>query len=185
MLRIFIDGFAAISQERTNYGNQTRINSDLIVDGTITQNGSNTITHYAPIESSLNDINDFIIGAPVYITGNVFKRNDNKWIPSTADDSTDCICSVKTTGTWKEYVGICVRIDEKNNCITFASHGDYYVYVDDSSGYGIGDEVFIDNEDNKLKILSGETAITSKIRRMTVGIITSIISKKILAVFKA
>ena len=46
----------------------------------------------------------------------------------------------------------------------------YMVRVDDTSCYGIGDEVFIDN---KLKILTGETSITSKIRRMTVCIITS------------
>ena len=156
-----------------------------------------TITHYSPIESSMNSINDFVIGAPVYMTGKVYKhdgdtwvRNNvsqpNKvWILSTVNDTTDCICSVKTTGSWKEYVGICVRIDEKNNCITFASHGDYLVKVDDSSCYGIGDEVFIDNEDNKLKILSGETAITSKIKRMTVGIITAIIDNKTLACFKA
>ncbi len=73
----------------------------------------------------------------------------------------------------------------QKNCITFASGGDYLVRVDDTSCYAIGDEVFIDNEDNKLKILSGETAITSKIKRMIVGIITGIIDEKTLAVFKA
>ncbi|KAK8853608.1 hypothetical protein M9Y10_017169 [Tritrichomonas musculus] len=163
----------------------TTIDSNLHVTGKITSNGSNTITHYAPIESSLKDINDFIIGAPVYITGNVFKRNDNKWVSSTVNDSTDCICSVKTIGSWKEYIGICVQIDQKNNCISFATHGDYLVKVDDSSCYSVGDEVFIDNTDNKLKILSGETAITSKIKRMTVGVITSIINDRTLAVFKS
>ena len=144
-----------------------------------------TITHYSPIESSVNTITDFIIGTPVYMTGKVYKHVGDTWVLSTVNDTTDCICSVKTTGSWKEYVGICVRIDEKNNAITFASHGDYLVKVDDSSCYGIGDEVFIDNEDNKLKILSGETAITSKIKRMTVGIITAIIDNKTLACFKA
>ena len=58
------------------------------------------------------------------------------------------------------------------------------VKVGDSSCYSVGDEVFIDNEDNKLKVLSGETAITSKIRRMTVGIITGIIDERTLSVFK-
>ena len=144
-----------------------------------------TITHYSPIESSVNTITDFVIGAPVYMTGKVYHREDSKWVPSTEADTTDCICSVKTTGTWKEYVGICVRIDEANSCITFATHGDYMVKVEDSSCYSIGDEVFIDNADNKLKILTGETAITSKINRMTVGIITGIINGSTLAVFKA
>ncbi|WP_289705008.1 hypothetical protein [Bacteroides acidifaciens] len=143
-----------------------------------------TITHYSPIESSMNSVSDFVIGSPVYMTGKVYKHVGDEWKPSTADDTTDCICSVKTSGTWKEYVGICVRIDDKNKCITFASHGDYICKVNDSSCYSIGDEVFIDNEDNKLKVLSGETAITSKIKRMTVGIITSIIDERTLAVFK-
>ncbi|KAK8897829.1 hypothetical protein M9Y10_000057 [Tritrichomonas musculus] len=61
----------------------------------------------------------------------------------------------------------------------------YTIKVDDSSGYSLGSEVFIDCTDNKLKILSGETAITSKIRRTTVGIITSIINETTLAVFKS
>ena len=143
-----------------------------------------TITHYSPIESSMNSVSDFVVGSPVYMTGKVYKHVGDEWKPSTADDTTDCICSVKTSGTWKEYVGICVRIDDKNKCITFASHGDYICKVNDSSCYSIGDEVFIDNEDNKLKVLSGETAITSKIKRMTVGIITSIIDERTLAVFK-
>ena len=147
---------------------QTVINTDLTVNSKISSNGLNTITHYCPIESSVNTINDFVIGAPVYMTGKVYKHIGDEWRPSTSDDTTDCICSVKTTGSWKEYVGICVRIDQKNNCITFSSHGDYLLKVDNSSCYGIGDEVFIDNEDNKLKILNGETAITSKIKRMTV-----------------
>ncbi|KAK8881867.1 hypothetical protein M9Y10_044503 [Tritrichomonas musculus] len=80
-----------------------------------------TITHYCPIEGN---ITDFIIGATVYLTGKVYKYDSNKFVPSTesdrtqfrsiAADTTDCICSVKTRGTWKEYIGICVRIDEKN-----------------------------------------------------------------------
>ncbi len=154
-----------------------------------------TITHYCPIETSINSINDFIIGAPVYITGHVYKYINNnqipdlsnfvRWTPSTEADTTDCICSVKTTGTWNEYIGICTNIDDKNNCITFASGGDYLVRVNDTSCYSIGDEVFIDNEDNKLKVLSGETAITAKLRRMTVGIITSKINEHMLSVFKS
>lgn len=143
-----------------------------------------TITHYCPIDETMNDINDFIVGAPVYMTGKVYKYTNDGWQASTSNDTTDCICSVKTSGSWKEYVGICVRIDETSNCITFASAGDYMVKVGDSSCYSVGDEVFIDNEDNKLKVLSGETAITSKIRRMTVGIITGIVDGKTLSVFK-
>ena len=138
-----------------------------------------TITHYCPIEGN---IDDFVVGAPVYLTGKVYKY-DKEFVPSTSNDTIDCICSVKTNGTWKEYVGICTSIDTKNNCLTFASGGDYMVKVTDSSCYNIGDQVFID-DDNKLKILAGATAITAKIQRMTIGIVTGIIDKNILAVFK-
>ena len=118
------------------------------------------------------------------ITSELFETcNENKFIPSTESDTTDCICSVKTNGKWNEFVGICVKKDDK--CITFASGGDYITKVDDSSCYSIGDEVFIDCTDNKLKILSGETAITSKIKRTTVGIITAKINETTLAVFKS
>ena len=142
-----------------------------------------TITHYCPTEESMNSIDDFIIGTPVYLTGKVYKYVDNKFITSMEDDTTDCICSVKTNGKWNEYVGICVKIDKQNKCVTFATHGDYLVKVTDTSCHGISDEVFIDN--GELKTLTGQTVITSKIRRTTVGIITAKINETILSVFKA
>ena len=37
-----------------------------------------------------------------------------RWVPSCETDTTDCICSVKPTGTWKECIGRCTNIDEKN-----------------------------------------------------------------------
>ena len=166
------------------------INGNLTVTGTVTSQGSNTtITHYCPIEESINSINDFIVGAPVYMTGNVYKYVKNKFEPSTENDTTDCICSVKTNGKWNEYVGICVRIDEVNKCVTFATHGDYLVKVTDTSCYGVGDEVFIEvspdgTSEGELKTLTGQTAITSKIHRTTVGVITAKINDTMLAVFK-
>ena len=142
-----------------------------------------TITHYCPIEESMNKIDDFVVGAPVYLTGKVYKydKATKQFISSTESDTTDCICSVKTNGKWNEFVGICTSKDDK--CITFATHGDYLVRVTDTSCYGIGDEVFVD--EGELKTLTGQTAITSKIRRTTVGIITSKISDTMLSVFKA
>ena len=149
----------------------------------LTTNPNTTITHYAPIEESMNEITDFVIGSPVYLTGKVYKFVNNKFISSTATDTTDCICSVKTNGKWNEYVGICVRIDEKNKCVTFGSGGDYLVRVNDTSCYGIGDEVFVD--EGELKVITGQTAITSKIHRTTVRIITAKINDNTLAVFKS
>ena len=57
------------------------------------------------------------------------------------------------------------------------------IRVTDSSCYAIGDEVFVDN--GELKTLTGQTAITSKIHRTTVGIVTSIINETTLSVFKS
>ena len=34
-----------------------------------------TITHYSPIESSMNSVNDFVVGSPVYMTGKVYKHS--------------------------------------------------------------------------------------------------------------
>ena len=77
---------------------------------------SMTITHLAPIDEEL-DINSFVIGAPVYMTGNVYVKDwENEiWNKSTINDSIDCISSVKTNGTWKEYLGICTSKTDKEN----------------------------------------------------------------------
>ena len=172
--------------EMSTEDKQTHIPTINCVESMISSPSNTTITHYTPIEESMNSINDFIIGSPVYLTGNVYKYDKQTKIftRSTINDTTDCICSVKTNGNWTEFVGICVRIDEENKCITFASGGDYLVRVNDTLCYKVGDEVFVDG-DNELKIISGQTAITSKIRRTLIGIITSIINEHYLAVFKS
>ena len=115
----------------------------------------------------------------------------NCWNKSAVNDSIDCIPSVKTNGTWKEYLGICTHIDKESKEIKFATHGDYLVKVNDSSTYGIGDTVYIEDHEynNKiipvLKILSEDIPLTTKINRMTVGIVTSIIDSKTISVFRA
>ena len=150
---------------------------------------SMTITHLAPIDEEL-DINSFVIGAPVYMTGKVYVKENNTWHKSTVNDSIDCIPSVKTNGTWKEYLGICTHILPETREIKFATHGDYLVKVDDSSTYGIGDTVYIEHviRDNVnipvLKILSEDIPLTTKINRMTVGVVTSIIDSKTISVIK-
>ena len=138
---------------------------------------STTITHYAPIEGN---INDFIVGNPVFITGKVYKYKNKVWLPSTEYDSIDCICSVKTSGKWSDYIGICVSKDVPNNSITFASHGDYLFNVDNADLYVCGDQILYDG-----MILRDDTPITSRIQRMTVGIVTSKINSTTLAVFKS
>ena len=161
---------------------------------------SMTITHLAPIDEELN-INSFVIGAPVYMTGNVYVKDweNNTWNKSTINDFIDCISSVKTNGTWKEYLGICTHVlseSEENgteslsrNCgeIRFATHGDYLVKVSDSSKFNIGDTIYIDFGENssEIKILTEDISLNTKIQRTTIGIITSILDETTVSVFKA
>ena len=187
------------SESDSKYALKTRI-----------QQQSMTITHLAPIDEECS-IDDFIVGAPVYMTGNVYVKDwENEiWNKSTINDSIDCISSVKTNGTWKEYLGICTSKTDKENGvlshnrgengvlsrnygeIRFASHGDYLVKVDDSSKFNIGDAIYIDSVENEgksesiIKILSYDTPLTSKIQRTTLGIITSILDETTVSVFKA
>ena len=152
---------------------------------------SMTITHLAPIDEEL-DINSFVIGAPVYMTGKVYVKDwKNKcWNISTVNNTIDCISSVKTNGTWKEYLGICTHILPETREIKFATHGDFLVKVDDSSTYGIGDTVYIEHvmRNNMnipiLKILSEDIPLTTKINRMTVGVVSSIIDSRTISVIR-
>ena len=82
-------------------------------------------------------------------------------------------------GSWKEYVGIITNIDVKNNCITFASHGDYLFYVDDSNIYQIGDVVLYDG-----RIVDEDYAMTLKISQSIAGKITSKINEHFVSLFK-
>lgn len=91
---------------------------------------------------------------------------------------------MKAKGIWKEFVGICVSIDENKKCAKFASHGDYMVRVKDSGSFEIGDELFV-NDEGDIEVLSEDAVVTSKIRRTIVGIVTSIVSEDMVAVFKS
>ena len=102
----------------------------------------------------------------------------------------DCICEVKPTGTWKEYIGICVAfVDAQSNYTTtpdsntvsilFASHGDFYFTVDDSSKYSIGDTILYDG-----RTLHNEMVVNNKVLRMTVGVISAKIDATTLAIFR-
>ena len=114
------------------------------------------------------------------MTGQVYHRNyqDKTWDNALAP--TDCICSVKNTGDYSTFVGICVKVNPDENTIKFATHGDFFFTVDDSSLYRIGDTVLFDG-----MILSPDIPITNKIRKSIVGEVTAKIDSTTLAVFKA
>ena len=144
------------------------------------KNPSTTITHYAPIEEP---IANYHIGCPTFMSGKVYKRDDNtntvSWIQSTPNDSIDCICSCITTGNSKTFAGIITSIDSKNNSITFATHGDYLFKVNDSSKYNVGDTICYDGS-----VIVDNTIPTIAIQQSIIGQVSSIIDSTTLAVLK-
>ena len=151
-----------------------------------------TITHNAPIVESLNN---YEIGSPVFMSGHVYRYGEGTYVEETT--STDCISSVKSTGTYKEFLGIVVNKHKNGDKVTigdvvkydveinqetvdFATHGDYYFRVDDSSKYKIGDTVLYDGS-----IVDDDIPITNKIIKTTIGSITGIINEHYVSVFKS
>lgn len=141
-----------------------------------------TVTHISPIDENYT-YDDFTIGSPIYMSGKVYVKDyENKiWKLSTRNDTIDCISSIKPTGTLKEYLGICVS--KETDEITFASHGDFLVKVNDSSKYEIGDIIYI-NDNMDISILDENTPLTAKINKSIVGTVTSIIDSEFVAVFR-
>ena len=158
------------------FGSNSIFTKDVEVKGKLKTNGSKTITHYAPIEE---DVTNYTIGKPVFMSGKVYKRIDDKWIPSTSEDTEDCISSVLSSGTYKTYVGIITRIDEATKSITFATHGDYLFTVDDSAKYSIGDTVCYDGS-----VVLDSTIPTVQIQSSIIGKVSSIVDGTHIAVFK-
>ena len=151
-----------------------------------------TITHNAPLEES---VNNYEIGTPVFMSGMVYNLKDNIYINETT--STDCIPSVKSSGTYKEFIGICVNKHKSGDKVTigdvmkkdiiinqdtidFATHGDYYFKVNDSSKYSIGDTILFDGT-----IVNDDLPITNKITKSIVGTITGKINQNYVSVFKS
>ena len=151
-----------------------------------------TITHNAPIVESLNN---YEIGSPVFMSGHVYRYGEGTYVEETT--STDCISSVKSTGTYKEFLGIVVNKHKSGDkvkigdvmkkdviinqdTIDFATHGDYYFRVDDSSKYKIGDTVLYDGS-----IVDDDVPITNKIIKSTIGSITGIINEHYVSIFKS
>ena len=146
---------------------------------------SQTITHYAPIEGDIkaqgaaDNVHDFVVGSPCFMSGKVYKRENDEWIPSTVNDRQDCICSVMIEGNEKNYVGVIVEVDEKNKSVTFATHGDFMFNVDDSNSYEVGDVVLYDG-----RILDYNVTLTLNLQRSIVGTISGIIDENTVAVFR-
>ena len=148
------------------HSDRVKVIGNLEITGTI--NGQNwTITHRAPIQES---IENYIIGRPVFNAGVIAGKNGEI-------TPIDCIPYVKTNGTYREYLGIIVKINA--NTIDFATHGDYLFHVNNSSNYHIGDILTYDGN-----IIADDTFINSKILTSIVGKVMGIIDEHTVAVFK-
>ena len=151
-----------------------------------------TITHNAPLEECLDN---FELGCPVFMSGEVYNLKNGNYTKET--NTIDCIPSVKSTGTYKEFLGIVVNKHKSGDkvkigdvmkkdviinqdTIDFATHGDYYFRVDDSSKYKIGDTVLYDGS-----IVDDDVPISNKIIKSTIGSITGIINEHYVSVFKS
>ena len=150
-----------------------------------------TITHNAPITEGLDN---YEIGAPVFISGEIYNLKDGKYTTETTP--TDCIPSVKSTGTFKEFIGIVVKKHPSGDKVTvgdvmkcdvvidqdtidFATHGDFYFKVSDVNNYEIGDIVLFDG--NKLDM---DLKLTPKITSSIVGKVTGKVGTNMLTIFK-
>ena len=129
------------------------------------------------------------------MTGNVksFDFGTNAWTSSTS--SVNCISEVKPSGNESEFIGILVGYTAKDGrviyndkeaheatprSIVFASHGDYYLHVEDASKYAVGDLVTYNGT-----IISPDTSLTNKLTKIIIGTVTGIININTIAVFKS
>ena len=165
----------------------------LTARGGTSTNLNTTVTHNAPVNE---DLCCFQLGAPVFTTGLIYHYDSaTHCYVAGAEGFTNCIPSVKTTGSYRQYLGICTGMHEPGTklylgdsvkievildqpTITFASHGDYLFRVNDSSQYQVGDVVLFDG--NKL---DDDLMITTKIQQSIVGKVTGIVDEHLLAMF--
>ena len=161
----------------TNYALQIKTYTKDECDNMFSRKNT-TITHFAPIDEN-ESIDSFNIGSPCFMSGKVYKQYDNKWIPSTTSDRTDCICSVVNTGDHKTFAGVVVSVDKNNNSLTFASHGDFLFSVDDSTDYEIGDVILYNG-----MILDEDITLTLKHQRSIVGVDSAIIDEHTVSIFR-
>ena len=128
------------------------------------------------------------VGYPVFFTGEITGKT---FTPITIS-STDCVPIVKSTGDYNTFAGICTEVDtpykgqttkmyrgKEHAFIKFATHGDFQMYVEDSSKYKIGDLITYDG-----KIIDPEETMTYKTMMSIVGNVSAIVRNNSIAVFR-
>lgn len=167
--------------------------------GVVAFRASTTVTHFAPIEdpelstyefapcenhATILEHNGFKLGGPCFASGKVYARDLKHWFPSTDADTTDCICSVTSSGEDSTFVGIVTDIHPECNSIIFATHGDYLVRVDDDvyGNVAIGDVLAY--ESGHISKMSPSTPITVGLQKRIIGTVTGKLDNNMIAVFK-
>ena len=160
-----------------------------------TETINQTITHNAPLTES---IDNYEIGCPVFMSGKVYNYDlkTHRYVEGNRT-SDNCIPSVRSSGTYKEFIGVCIFRHHKGESTTvgdviksdvvvnedtidFATHGDFVFKVDDSSKYNIGDTVLFDGT-----VLDDDIPLTNKINKSIAGRVTGIIDDETVALFKS
>ena len=154
-----------------------------LTDGTKILN----LSHYGYPE---DNIDSYSIGKPVFFTGKTYRIHNNSYVQQqispTQDESenvltTDCIYGLTLTRN-SNYLGVITSVDKTNKVITFVSHGNIVLKVDDSSKFKrnalvLSDlTLFGDGNDNAV--------ITSEVINGIIGICVDIIDDKTITLFR-
>ena len=182
----------------------------LHVNGRVYASSSTTITHFAPIEALSEDLDlSKLIGKPCFMSGKVYNKvtlsaytdpeadpnhdhiakyewreiKDHEEMHQAIDSADDCISSVVFEGTCKTYLGIITQVDPSNRSLYFATHGDFFVHINASNAFSVGDHANLAVGDTiyiqsfnpiKYAALDDDTPLTNTIKRSTIGVITKI-----------
>lgn len=147
---------------------------------------SKSLTYVAPI---VENISNYHVGYPVFATGSIHKltQSINGYSFTETDTYTvqNYIPSVKTTGTYKEYLGTIkkiyltgdllkygtILINEMpllQDAIELITNGNYTVYIGEKT-CDVGDEITYEGD-----VIDNTIPLTNVIKRKSVGVVTHV-----------
>ena len=139
--------------------NETTINGNLIVNGTVIQSGSQTITHL----TGTNNDNELIVGTFCETDGTIYEKHKDNIKPD------DCICNIKqSTSLNKNIIGVTVSTDP----IKFATHGDVLIKVVNDT-YNVGD-ILVPGQGGYGKKPTSDELMTCLLNKIPTAKITSL-----------
>ena len=137
--------------------NDTTVLNDVIINGSLQNNGSQTITHLTSSSESL------VIGTFCETDGTIYDKFKDNVQP------TDCICNIKqSTKLNKNIIGITVSTDP----IKFATHGDVLIKVVNDT-YNVGD-ILVPGQGGYGKKPTSDELMTCLLNKIPTAKITSL-----------